>query len=125
MRVRRAESRERELLQGFRDGPVIRDVRNRKAELLVKDDGACPAIPLTDIGDVGRFVAAACEMPLGKREPTMSMFGESVKMNEVVGFLEKEIGVHFEVTEVNRGKCRRGQIVSREMGLRGSRSSRY
>ena len=66
-----------ELLHGFEDEPVIWDVKNRKAELPVKDDGTFPKHTLTEIGDIGRFVAAACELPLGKWDSTMSMVRRS------------------------------------------------
>ena len=99
--------KEEALLHGFQDEPVIWDVGRRRAELPVKDDGTFPAVTLTEIGDIGRFVAAACELPLGRWEKTMSMVGDTVRVDEVLGLLERHVGTAFEVSQVGKEELRR------------------
>ena len=111
--------KEKELLHGFQDEPMIWDVGKRKAELPVKDDGTFPAVTLTEIGDIGRFVAAACELPLGKWEKTMSMVGDTINVDEVVGLLVKYVGASFEVSKVGRQ-----ELQSRADSVQGIGSSR-
>ena len=92
--------KERELGQELVDCPIIWDVGKRTAELPVKADGTYPRVTLTELGDIGRFVAAACELPLGRWERTMGMAGETVRVDVVLRVLEEKSGVKWEVTTV-------------------------
>lgn len=113
------EERVREALAGLEDMNVIWDVSGGTAEEPVQDDGRSPRITLTDIWDVGKFVAAACELPLGAWEPEMSMVGETIEISQATALLEKYSGRKLEVTKVKRGEYQaRADSVE---GLGGSR----
>lgn len=57
-----ARKRIEEALHGLQDDDVMWSLRIESAHELVTDDGKSPRITLPEIGDVGRFVAAACEL---------------------------------------------------------------
>ena len=64
---------------------------------------------MTEIGDIGRFVAAACSLP--KWERNFGMVGETLRMDDVVrlieGVREKKMDVEFRTPEqVRNGKER-------------------
>ena len=48
-----------------------------------------PRVVLTDFGDVGKFVAAACELEDGAWEEEMGMIGDLVTVDEVVKLVEE------------------------------------
>lgn len=100
------EDRKWEVTRGFVDEPMIFDPAKRKAELPIKGDGTYPTVSLTDIGDIGKFVAAACALPLGEWELDMSFVGEVIGVDEVVRLLEKRLG-KFEVTNVGEEELKR------------------
>ena len=56
---------------------------------------------MTEIGDIGRFVAAACSLP--KWERSFGMVGETLRMDEVVRLIEevreKKMDVEFRTQE--------------------------
>ncbi|KAF2026432.1 hypothetical protein EK21DRAFT_115780 [Setomelanomma holmii] len=53
---------------------------------------------MTEIGNVGRFVAAACLLPKGSRKEDFSMAGDTLKPDEVVKKIEAVRGSKMEVT---------------------------
>lgn len=76
----------------------IWDVLNMKAALPISSDGEIPQITMTEIGDVGRFVAAACLLPKGSWKADMGIVGETLRLDEVVAIIEKIRGSKMEVT---------------------------
>lgn len=82
--------------------PVIWDIAAGTAEEPVKDDGGSPLITLTNIWDVGRFVAAACEMPLGSWEPCMGMIGETLAVEDVTELIGRVSGRPLRTSIVHR-----------------------
>lgn len=48
-----------------------------------------PMVVMTEIGDIGKFVAAACSLEEGKWEVDMGMAGSVMRMDEVVKVIEK------------------------------------
>lgn len=94
--------RKLEVLGGFSDEPVIWNVAGGHAEEPVKDDGSSPRITLTLIDDVGRFVAAACELPDGAWEHDMGMVGETIAISEVTRLVEEATGKSQLADKVNR-----------------------
>ncbi|KAF2182049.1 hypothetical protein K469DRAFT_713128, partial [Zopfia rhizophila CBS 207.26] len=77
--------KEEEALAGKRDdGEFVWHVKDMRAEIPLTKEGKVPSITLTEIGDAGRFVAAACMLEKGKWEEDCSMVGETVRMDEVV-----------------------------------------
>lgn len=113
------EERAQEALAGLDDMAVIWDVVGRKAEEPVKEDGSSPRITLTDIWDVGKFVAGACELEQGRWEEEMSMVGETIEIEKATGLLEKYSGRKLEVTRLKRAEYQaRADAVQ---GVGGSR----
>lgn len=99
------EERRVEALAGLEDMNVIWDVVGRKAEEPVRDDGGSPVVTLTDIWDVGKFVAAACELPVGRwGDGELGMVGETIEISRATALLEKYSGRKMEVTKVKRAE---------------------
>lgn len=90
------------LLQGLVGKPIIWDVENHTAEPSIKDDGSYPKLSMTELSDVGKFVAAACDMPLGSWKPTMGMVGENIGVDEVLKLLEAKSGARYETKTVDK-----------------------
>jgi hypothetical protein len=90
------EERQQDVMQGFVDVPVIWDIAAGIAEVPVKSDGTTPKITMTEIGDIGRFVAAACMLPDGKWQTSMEMVGETVDVDEVTEMIEAVTGKTME-----------------------------
>ncbi|KAM0716100.1 hypothetical protein Q7P37_008614 [Cladosporium fusiforme] len=93
-----------EALAGLDDMNIIWDVGRGKAEEPVQDDDSSPKITLTDIWDVGKFVAAACELGPGEWEPEMSMVGETIEIARATALLEEYSGRKMDVTRVKRAE---------------------
>lgn len=75
---------------GMRDTWVfVWDVKNMRAEIPLTRDGEVPSMTLTEIADVGRFVAAACLLPKGQWQVDFSMEGETLRMDKVVEVIEE------------------------------------
>jgi hypothetical protein len=73
-------------------------VTKQRAEIPVKEDGSFPQISMTSVEDVGKFVAKSLD--LEKWEPTSSMVGQTLRMDEVVHIAEKVLGCRWEVVRV-------------------------
>ena len=99
--------REKELAQGLIDSPIIWDAGERRAELPIRDDGKYPRITLTEIEDIGKFVAAACELPLGKWEKTMGMVGQTIGVEEVLNILEESSGCKWSTTTITETELKK------------------
>ena len=99
--------REKELSQGLIDWPIIWDVGKRRAELPIRDDGRFPRITLTEIEDIGKFVAAACELPLGRWEKTMGMVGQTIGVDEVLNILEESSGCKWSTTTITETELKK------------------
>jgi hypothetical protein len=88
--------REAEALAGKRDdGEHFFFVGAMRAEIPLGEGGVVPRMSMTEIGDVGRFVAAACSLP--RWEERMGMVGETVRMDEIVRMVESLRGRRMEV----------------------------
>ena len=108
------------LLHGFEDEPMIWDAAKMTAELPVKTDGSHPRMTMTEIGDVGRFVAAACELEDGRWEEDMSMVGDTIGVDEVVRLIEDVRGRKMQWTTVGKEELDR-RVASVE-GIGSSRA---
>jgi hypothetical protein len=73
-------------------------MNDMKAIIPLREDGGIPMISMMEIGDVGRFVAAACDLPPGLWQEDFSMVGETLKMDEVVRIIEEVRGKKMNVT---------------------------
>jgi hypothetical protein len=106
--------REKELwaLAGLEDMPFIWDVVAGTAEEPTKDDGTSPLITLTDIWDVGKFVAATCELEEGKWVAEMEMVGETIKITDVTNLVEKYLGRKLHITRIQLDElARRAEAI--------------
>jgi uncharacterized protein YbjT (DUF2867 family) len=93
--------KEKEARAGFAEGAFLVHLDAEPAYVVVpvREDGSSPRLTLTDIRDVGRFVAAALEMEeYGGR--VLGMAGDTVKFDELVRLCEKYTGKKIEVRRV-------------------------
>lgn len=74
---------------------------------------------MTSLRDIGRFVAAACELPDGSWSESMEMVGETVSIDEVTLVIEMITGKKMEVRTVGREK-----LQQRADGIDGIGSTR-
>ncbi|CAH0043779.1 unnamed protein product [Clonostachys solani] len=81
-------------------GAFLVGLKNGIAELPVKDDGQWPRITFTSMRDVGRFIAAALDLPRWKQE--MGMAGDTLTMGELLASAEAVTGKKFKVTLIKR-----------------------
>lgn len=63
---------------------------------------ATPMVTITEIGDIGRFVAAACSLPGGKWEVDMGMSGSTMRIGDVVKVIEDVRGRKMEIKYMDR-----------------------
>ncbi|PVH91427.1 NAD(P)-binding protein [Periconia macrospinosa] len=86
-------------LNGLNDTWVwVWDVKGMKAAIPLTKEGKVPRMTTTEIGDVGKFVAAACLLPKGSWKEDFGMVGETIHMDEVVKIIESVRGKKMEVT---------------------------
>lgn len=97
-------------LAGFREGAFLFHLDEDRpwVEVPVLSDGsgAYPRVSMTDIRDIGRFVAAAVEMEEDWGGRVLGMVGETMGFREVVELVERWVGREIEVREVNEGELR-------------------
>ncbi|ORY07010.1 hypothetical protein BCR34DRAFT_604013 [Clohesyomyces aquaticus] len=90
---------ESEALNGLNDrSEFVWNVASMKASIPRTVDGRVPRITMTEIGDVGRMVAAACLLPKGAWREEFGMVGETLGMDEVVRVIEEVSGRNMEVS---------------------------
>jgi uncharacterized protein YbjT (DUF2867 family) len=66
-------------------------------------DGGRPArISMTELGDIGKFVAAALDLEEGKWEADMGMVGSTVDLEELARKAERVTGRQFEITKLTK-----------------------
>jgi hypothetical protein len=89
---------DKEALCGLTDTyKFVWDVENMRAEVPLNREGGVPRITMTEIGDIGRFVSGACDLPSGSWRESMGMQGDTKGMDEIVGIVEKVRGRKMEV----------------------------
>lgn len=76
----------------------IFDVKNMKATIPLTKDGEIPTMSMTEIGDVGRFVAATCLLPPGSWQEDFMLSGDTQKLDNMVGIIERIRGAKMEVS---------------------------
>lgn len=94
--------REKDVTQNLDDMSIIWDIPRTTVEMPVKDDGSAPRITMTDLRDIGRFVAAACELPNGQWQRSMEMAGETIDADEVTKIISEVSGKNFKRNTVDR-----------------------
>jgi hypothetical protein len=86
-------------LNGLRDDWIfLFDVKNMKATIPLTEEGDVPSMTMTEIGDVGRFVAATCLLPKGTWTEDFSMTGDTLRLDEIVRIIEQVRGDKMEVS---------------------------
>ncbi|KAF2748592.1 hypothetical protein M011DRAFT_331718 [Sporormia fimetaria CBS 119925] len=88
-----------EALAGFDDNwqDIWWRVDEMRATIPLTREGKEPRCTMTEIRDVGRFVAEACLLAEGKWREDFSMVGETLGMDEVVRVVERVRGREMEV----------------------------
>lgn len=99
------KEKQEEALAGFREGPYLFGVKDGWAEIPLKSDGSYPRLTMTEIGDVGRFVAAALD--LEKWESEMSIAGDVLGFGDVVRLAEQVTGRTFRIKEVTKDEFKK------------------
>jgi uncharacterized protein YbjT (DUF2867 family) len=92
---------EKEARAGFAEGAFLVHLDAEPAYVVVpvRADGSAPSLTLTDIRDVGRFVAAALELEeWGGRE--LGMAGDTLGFEELIRLCERYTGKKVEVRRV-------------------------
>lgn len=112
-------SKREEAEQGLVDAPIIWNIPAGKIEMPVKDDGTAPRLTTTSLRDIGRFVAAACELLEGSWRENMEMVGETVGIDEVTALIEGFTRRKVKVITVGRKELQR-----RADGIEGIGSTR-
>ncbi|KAH8722659.1 hypothetical protein GQ44DRAFT_348038 [Phaeosphaeriaceae sp. PMI808] len=74
------------------------DVARMKASIPLTRDGKIPSMSLTEISDIGRFVAAACLLPKGSWKEDFGVVGETMRLDDVVKLIEKVRGRKMTIT---------------------------
>ena len=105
--------RKSDATQNLDDMSIIWDIANKAVEMPVKDNGKAPRITLTDIRDIGRFVAAACELSEGRWQTSMEMAGDTIDADEVTRIIEEISGEQLRRHTVDR-KTLQGRVASIE-----------
>ncbi|KAF2502459.1 NAD(P)-binding protein [Lophium mytilinum] len=115
------------------DGTFIFDVENLTADIPLTATGEIPRMSLTEIGDVGRFVAAACDLPVGEWKEEFGAVGETLRMNEIVKLVERVRGRtmqvrYWKLEEINKDlwKVEKGDYLKEfwlEMATRYARDA--
>jgi hypothetical protein len=93
-----------ELHQGLVEKSIIWDVENHTAEPSIKDDGSYPKLSMTELSDVSKFVAAACDLPLASWKPTIGTVSGNIGVDEVLKLLEAKSGARYETKTVDKAK---------------------
>ena len=94
--------RQAAVTQNLDDLSIIWDIPNLSVEMPVKENGTAPRVTLTDIRDIGRFVAAACELPDGQWRRSMEMVGETIDADDVTRIIEEVSGKKFRRRTVDK-----------------------
>ncbi|KAL9115634.1 MAG: hypothetical protein Q9227_000002 [Pyrenula ochraceoflavens] len=102
------------------DGEFVWNVKEMKAEIPLiegkENERSVPRITMTELGDVGRFVAAACELPLGEWKEDMFCVGDTLRLDEVVEIVERMRGRKMEVKYRTVEEIRQDLGKAREKG---------
>ncbi|KAF2096112.1 NAD(P)-binding protein [Rhizodiscina lignyota] len=99
-----------------RDGTLRVEIPIMSMKELESGERKVPRIVLTEIGDMGRFVAAACALPDGKWEVDMGMAGSVMRIDEVVRVIEEVRKRKMEVkyVEMTELEVRQKELQTKE-----------
>lgn len=80
---------------GDGSGSFLLSLRGAEAELPIKADGTFPRVTLTEIGNMGMFVAASLRLERWERD--MNIVGCNIRLDELLSHVEAATGRRFEV----------------------------
>jgi hypothetical protein len=80
------------------DTAFIFDIKNMRANIPLNREGKAPRITMTELGDVGKFVSAAIELPFGQWKEHMGMAGDVKRTDEIVALIEEARGKKMQIT---------------------------
>ena len=89
-------------MHGLVDADHMWSLQHERAHDLVTDEGKSPTLTMTDIKDIGRFVAAACKLPDGQWQENMSMVGDMMTLSEATDLLEKYSDITLKREKIDR-----------------------
>ncbi|ERF75642.1 hypothetical protein EPUS_04622 [Endocarpon pusillum Z07020] len=98
------ESKNEEAIAGLDDGFMIDyvDIAKGKMTVPLAEDGRPAKMSMTELGDIGRFVAAALDLAEGEWEADMGMVGSTVDLEEVARKAEQVTGRTFEIKSITK-----------------------
>lgn len=80
------------------------DIAGGRISVPLRGDGRPARVSMTEIGDIGRFVAAALDLPEGQWKPDMGMVGSTVDLDEVARKAEKVTRKEFVITRLTEAQ---------------------
>ncbi|KAL9108177.1 MAG: hypothetical protein Q9227_007032 [Pyrenula ochraceoflavens] len=109
--------RREEVLGGLSDRNIIMDVLNGVAE--IPDSNWRAELTVTEVGDVGRFVAAVLDLEEWPSDGEIGIVGQTLPLQEFVELAERVRGKYFTVTRVSREEWvrRAGTPLSLSAGM--------
>jgi NmrA-like family len=78
------------------------DIGRGKVTVPHTEKGSPAKVSMTEMGDIGRFVAAALDLDAGKWEADMGMVGSTVDLEQMARVAEKVTERNFEITTVTK-----------------------
>jgi hypothetical protein len=77
-------------------------VKGLTADVPLQNDGTLPAITMTSMADVAKYVAALCELPQGEWKEDSYVAGGTHNMSSVIHLIEKVRGSKMKVTKYTK-----------------------
>jgi NmrA-like family len=78
------------------------DIGRGKVTVPHTENGSLAKVSMTEMGDIGRFFAAALDLEAGKWEADMGMVGSTVDLERMARAAEKVTGRKFEITTITK-----------------------
>jgi NmrA-like family len=102
-----------EALQGLEDSFLLDfvDIAKGKITVPVTAEGKPAKFTMTEMKDIGRFVAAALDLEEGHWKVDMGMVGSTMDLEEVAVVAQRVTGRKFEVTKITREELKRREDV--------------
>jgi uncharacterized protein YbjT (DUF2867 family) len=82
------------------------DIARGRMTVPLTDGGRPAKISMTELGDIGRFVAAAVDLEEGKWEADMGMVGSTMDLEQLAREAEKVTGRRFDITKLTKQRLK-------------------
>jgi hypothetical protein len=76
------------------------------ADIPVQNDGTIPDVTMTTIADIGKYVAAACTLPLGTWPEESYIAGQTLNFADIISIVEKVRGKDLAVRKHTKTEMR-------------------